>query len=122
MSDISYNISYRVSKGFLNAQVNAFGITARMVDTGMLSQTLTLSANAVSISTANLARAGLAFLQNLSTHTAQTASIGIEAGGSFVGFTTLRAGEPAMMRLTAGTDYQVKGGAGARLRVDITEG
>lgn len=122
MSDINYTISYRVSKGFLNAQVNAAGVTASMSQTGMLSQTLTLSTNAVSISTANLSNVGLAFLQNLSTHTAQTASIGIEAGGSFVGFTTLRAGEPAIVRLATGTTYQVKGGAGARLRVDITEG
>lgn len=122
MSDINYTISYRIAKGFLNAQANAVGATADMSNTGMLSQTLTLSTNAVSISTANLSSVGLAFLQNLSTHTAQTASIGIEAGGSFVGFTTLRAGEPAMIRLTSGTDYKAKGGAGARLRVDITEG
>lgn len=122
MSDINYTISYRVAKGFLNAQVNAAGVTAEMTDTGMLSQTLTLSTSAVSISTANLARVGLAFLQNLSTHTAQTAAIGIEAGGSFVGFTTLRAGEPAILRLSTGTTYQAKGVAGARLRVDITEG
>lgn len=122
MSDINYTISYRVAKGFLNAQVNASGVTADMNDTGMLSQTLTLSTNAVSISTANLSSVGLAFLQNLSTHTAQTASIGIEAGGSFVGFTTLRAGEPAIMRLSTGTAYQAKGATGARLRVDITEG
>ena len=35
---------------------------------------------------------------------------------------TLRAGEPAILRLSSGTTYQAKGGAGARLRVDITEG
>ena len=122
MSDINYSISYRVSKGFLNAQVNAGGVTAAMSNTGMLSQTLTLSTNAVSVSTANLSNVGLAFLQNLSTHTAQTASIGIDAGGSFVGFATLRAGEPAILRMTSGTTYQATGGAGARLRVDITEG
>lgn len=122
MSDINYNISYSVSKGFLNAQANAAGVTASMSQTGMLSQTLTLSTNAVSVSTANLSSVGLAFLQNLSTHTAQTASIGIDAGGSFVGFATLRAGEPAIMRLTSGTAYQAMGGNGARLRIDITEG
>ena len=121
MSDINYSISYRVQKGFLNAQVNASGVTADMAQTGLLSQTLTLSTNAVSISTANLSSVGLAFLQNLSTHTAQTAAIGIDAGGSFVGFTTLRAGEPAILRMTSGTTYQATGGAGARLRVDITE-
>jgi len=122
VSDINYTINYRIAKGFLNAQVNAAGVTASMSQTGMLSQTLTLSTNAVSISTVNLSSVGLAFMQNLSTATQQTASIGIEAGGSFVGFATLRAGEPAIVRLTAGTTYQARGGAGARLRVDITEG
>jgi hypothetical protein len=122
MSDINYSVSYRISKGFLNSQVNAAGVTASMVNTGMLSQTLTLSTNAVSISTASLSSAGIAFLRNLSTHTAQTVSIGIAAGGSFAGFTTLRPGEPAILRMTSGTQYQATGGAGARLRVDITEG
>lgn len=122
MADISYSVSVRVSKGVLSNTVNVAGVTASMAQTGMLSQTLTLSTNAVSISTANLSSVGLAFIQNLSTHTAQTASIGIEAGGSFVGFTTLRAGEPAVVRLSNGTTYQAKGGAGSRIRVDITEG
>lgn len=121
MSDINYSIAYRVSKGFLSNSVNA-GVTAEMSQTGMLSQTLTLSSSAVSINTANLGSVGLAFLQNLSTATIQTAAVGIDAGGSFVGFTTLRAGEPAILRLSSGTTYQAKGGAGARLRVDITEG
>lgn len=122
MADINYSVAVSVAKGFLANTVNASGVTADMSQTGLLSQTLTLSTNAVSISTANLASVGLAYLQNLSTHTAQTAAIGIEAGGSFVGFATLRAGEPALFRLTSGTTYSVKGGAGARLRVDITEG
>lgn len=122
MSDINYSITYRVSKGFLSNNVNANGVTASMADTGLLSQTLTLSSNAVAITTANLSSVGLAFIQNLSTATLQTAAVGIMAGGSFVGFATLRAGEPALMRLTSGVDYQATGGAGARLRVDITEG
>lgn len=122
MPDISYSISYLVSKGFLSNSVNAIGVTANMTNTGLLSQTLTLSTNAVSISTANLTSVGLAFLQNLSTSTIQTAAIGIAAGGSFVGFATLRAGEPAIVRLSSGTTYQATGAAGARLRVDITEG
>lgn len=122
MSDINYSITYRVAKGFLNAQVNANGVTASMSDTGMLSQTLTLSSNAVSISTANLAGVGLAFLQNLSTATLQTAAVGILSSGNFVEFARLRAGEPALLRLTSGATYQARGGAGARLRVDITEG
>lgn len=122
MSDINYNISYRVAKGFLNNSVNAAGVTATMSQAGLLSQTLTLSTNAIAIQTDTLSSVGLAFLQNLSTATAQTVTIGIEAGGSFVGMTTLRAGEPAIFRLSTGTEYKAIGGAGSRIRVDITEG
>lgn len=122
MSDINYSISYRVSKGFLNSSVNANSVTADMSVTGLLSQTLTLSTSAISISTANLSSVGLAFIQNISTHTSSTCTVGIDAGGSFVGFATLNPGEPAILRLTPGTDYSAKGAAGARLRVDILEG
>lgn len=122
MADISYSVSYRISKDFLNSSVAANNVTANMTLTGLQSQTLTLSTNAVSISTANLGSVGMAFLQNLSTATASTCQIGIGAGGSFAPFVTLRSGEPAIMRLTTGVDYQAKGVAGTRLRVDITEG
>lgn len=122
MADISYSVSYRIAKDFLNAQVASNNVTANMSLTGLQSQTLTLTTNAVSISTANLGSVGVAFLQNLSTATASTCQIGIEAGGSFAPFVTLRSGEPAIMRLTAGASYSAKGVAGTRLRVDITEG
>ena len=106
MPDISYSVSYRISKDFLNSSVAANNISANMSLAGLQSQTLTLSTNAVSISTA----------------ANSTCAIGIEAGGSFVGFTTLRAGEPAIMRLTPGTNYRAIGTSGTRIRVDITEG
>ena len=122
MADISYSVSYRIAKDFLNAQVASNNVTANMSLTGLQSQTLTLTTNAVSVSTANLGSVGVAFLQNLSTATASTCQIGIEAGGSFAPFVTLRSGEPAIMRLTAGASYSAKGVAGTRLRVDITEG
>lgn len=122
MADISYSIAVKVDKQFLANNINANGVTASMALTGLKSDTYTLSTNASSISTANLGTVGLGFLRNLSTATAATVQIGIEAGGSFVSFATLRAGEPAVMRLSTGTQYQVKGTAGGRLRVDITEG
>lgn len=122
MPDITYSVSYRVSKDFLNSQVAANNVTANMTLTGLQSQTLTLSTNAVSISTANLGSVGVAFLQNISTAASSTCQIGISAGGSFAPFTTLRPGEPAIMRLTTGVDYSAKGVSGSRLRVDILEG
>lgn len=122
MADITYSVSYRLDKDNLNNVVNVANVTAAMSQVGMSSITLTLTTNAVSISTANLSSVGLAFLRNLSTATASTVTIGIEAGGSFVGFASLRAGEPAICRLAPGTTYSAIGGPNSRLRVDITEG
>lgn len=122
MPDISYNVSLKLDKDFLNNSVSVANVTASMSQAGMSSMTLALSTTATAISTASLSSVGLAFLRNLSTATASTVTIGIESGTSFVGFATLRAGEPAILRLTPTTSYQAIGSAGSRLRVDITEG
>ena len=122
MPDISYNVALKLDKDYLNNSVSVVNVTATMSQVGMNSMTLALSTNPVSISTANLTSVGLAFLRNLSTATAATATIGISEGGSFVGFCTLRAGEPSIFRMSSGKDYQAIGTAGTRLRVDITEG
>lgn len=112
----------KVNKGFLQADVNARGVTAAMTSDAMISTTYALSTNAVSISTANLSSVGFGVFRNLSTATASTAQIGIAGGGSFVSLATLKAGEPALFRLSTGQQYQAVGTAGTRLRVDITEG
>lgn len=122
MADLSYSINVRVDKDYLSDSMSANSVTATMSLTGLKSDTYTLSTNAVSISTANLANVGLAFIQNLSTATASTVTVGLEAGGSFVGMTTLRSGEPALFRMSTGTEYKAIGTPGSRLRVDITEG
>lgn len=122
MPDITYSVSLRVDKDYLSNSVNVGGATADMSQAGMKSVTLTVSTAATSISTANLSSVGVAFVRNLSTSTSSTVTIGIDAGGSFVGFNTLRAGEPAIYRLTPGTEYSVIGTSGSRVRVDITEG
>ena len=122
MPDISYNVSMKLDKDYLNNSVSVVNVTATMSEVGMNSMTLALSTTPVNISTANLTRVGLAFLRNLSTATASTATIGVSAGGSIAGFCTLRAGEPAIFRMSAGKDYQAIGTTGTRLRVDITEG
>ena len=122
MPDISYNVSLKVDKDFLNNSVSVANVTANMSQVGMQSVTLTLSTNAVQITTANLSSVGLAFMRNLSTATAATVTVGIDAGGSFLGFNTLRSGEPAIYRQTPGINYFAVGTTGTRLRVDITEG
>lgn len=122
MADITYAVSLKVDKGNLVNQVQVMQMTATMSKAGYSSLVYDLTTNATAISTANLTTVGMAFLRNLSTVAASTAQIGIEAGGSFVGFTTLRGGEPSLVRLSAGTEYRAIGVAGTRLRVDITEG
>lgn len=122
MADVSYSMSMRVSKGYLDDLVSISGGTATMDNVGMKSLTITLSTNATSISTANLTAVGMAFMRNLQTSTASTVTIGVDNGG-YAGFSELRSGEGAMLRLVGGVDYQAKGTAeGDRLRVDITEG
>lgn len=122
MADINYSMSMRVSKGYLDDLVSIAGGTATMDAVGMKSLTITLSTSATSISTANLTSVGMAFLRNLQTSTSSTVTIGVDSGG-FAGFSTLRSGEAAILRLAAGIDYQAKGTAeGDRIRVDITEG
>ena len=122
MADVTCTVSMKVNKGFLQADVNARGVTAAMTSDAMISTTYALSTNAVSISTANLSSVGFGVFRNLSTATASTAQIGIAGGGSFVSLATLKAGEPALFRLSTGQQYQAVGTAGTRLRVDITEG
>jgi len=122
MSDITYSMSLKVDKNNLVNQIQVSQVTASMAKAGYSSLVYDLTTNATAISTANLTTVGLAFLRNLSTAAASTAQIGIEAGGSFVGLTTLRGSEPAIFRLSAGTDYRAIGVAGTRLRVDISEG
>ena len=123
MADVSYSMSMRVSKDYLDDLVSISGGTATMENVGMKSLTITLSTNATNISTANLTSVGMAFMRNLQTSTASTVTFGIDSGGSFLGFGTMRSGEGALFRLASGTDYKAKGTAeGDRLRVDITEG
>lgn len=122
MPDISYGITLNVSKGYLSDQVSVQNVTANMSAVGMKSDTYALSSTPTAISTANLSSVGLAFLRNLSTATASTAQVGIDEGGSFVSFSTMRAGEPQLFRMSPGTNYVAIGAAGTRLRVDIVEG
>jgi hypothetical protein len=122
MADISYGVSLSVNKGFLDARIQVNNVTASMSEAGMQSLTYSLSTNPVNVTTAGLSSVGMAFLRNLSTGTISTAQVGIDAGGSFVSLATLRAGEPAVFRMSSGLNYQAIGTAGTRLRVDITEG
>lgn len=122
MADINYGIQVRVDKGYLSNAITISGVTATMDVAGLQSDTYVLSGTPTSVSTAGLTGVGLAFLRNLSTATAATCQVGVVAGTALMPFVTLRSGEPAVLRLATGASYQATGTAGARLRVDITEG
>lgn len=122
MPDVSYGVSLVVNKGYLNSQIQISNVTADMSIEGMQSLVYTLTTTPTDMSTASLTNVGLAFLRNIATSTVATVQIGVDSAGSFVGFATLRAGEPSLLRLTPGKSYQAIGSSNARLRVDITEG
>lgn len=122
MPDISYNVGLKVDKDYLSNFVSVANVTATMSQAGMSSVTLSLSTNVTNISTASLSSVGVAFLRNLSTDTAATVTVGVNSGATFVPFGTLRAGEPAVLRLASGASYAAIGASGSRLRVDVTEG
>jgi hypothetical protein len=122
MADVSYSVLFRVDKDNFFNQINVTQVTATQSRGGYRSVVMDLSTAYSSISTANLSSVGLAFLRNLATSSAATVQIGIEAGGSFGSFGTLRGGEPAILRLTPGVDYAAVGVTGSRLRIDIAEG
>lgn len=122
MPDISYQASISVTKDFLDTRISVTNVTANMSEVGMQSLTYSLTTNTTSLSTAGLTTVGLAFLRNLSTATVSTAQIGVLSGSNFVSFATLRAGEPAVLRLSGGAQYRAIGTTGTRLRVDVTEG
>lgn len=122
MPDINYGVQIRIDKDFLSNSLSVNNVTATMATVGMKGDTYVLSGTPTNISTANLSAVGMAFLRNLATATVATCQIGIVAGTAFMPFATLRAGEPAILRLATGASYQATGTTGARLRVDITEG
>ena len=120
MADVSLSIMARVEKGNLSHSFSAQNITASMASVGMKSMTLSLTtASNTSIDTSGMTNPGLCFMRNLSTATSSTAQIGIVQSGSFISFSTVKAGEPAVFRMTPGTSLYAKGTS--QLRVDIIE-
>lgn len=122
MADINYSILMNVSKNKLTTSISASGVTAAMASDGLQGATYSLSATPTNISTATLTTVGMAFFRNLSSSTAATCAVGVVSDGVMLPFASPRAGETAILRLASGASYQATGTAGARLRVDITEG
>ena len=122
MADINYNIQASISKGSFSQSLNAAGVTANIATAGMLSVTLNLGTSPTTISTATLGSVGLCLARSLATTTTHTASFGRYSGGTLYETVTLRAGEAAVLRLSAG-DYAAKAAVdGTRLLLHIVEG
>ena len=122
MADITLGTSISISRGLLSESIYVNNVTASMSQTGFKSTTYTVNSAATTLSTANLNAVGYALFRNLSPDTVSTISVAAVLGTATISFSTLRPGEPGMLRLSSGTSYQATGTAGAILRVDITEG
>ena len=122
MADITLGTSLSISRGLLSESIYVNNVTASMSQTGFKSTTYTVNSAATTLSTANLNAVGYALFRNLSPDTVSTISVAAVLGTATISFSTLRPGEPGMLRLSSGTSYQATGTSGAILRVDITEG
>jgi len=122
VADITLGTSLSISRGLLSESIYVNNVTASMSQTGFKSTTYTVNSAATTLSTANLNAVGYALFRNLSPDTVSTISVAAVLGTATISFSTLRPGEPGMLRLSSGTSYQATGTSGAILRVDITEG
>ena len=122
MADVNYTINGQVAKGSLSQSFAAAGVTASMTTTGMLAVTLNLGTATQQITTSTLSTLGLAFARSLATTGTHTVSFGRLDGTTLYDAVTLRAGEAAMLRLSAG-DYGAKAAvANSRLVLTVYEG
>jgi hypothetical protein len=122
MADVNYTITGQVAKGALSQSFAASGITADIATTGMLAVTLNLGTATQQITTSTLSTLGLAFARSLATTGTHTVSFGRLDGTTLYDAVTLRAGEAAVMRLSAG-DYGAKAAvANSRLVLTVYEG
>lgn len=122
MSDIAYSLQAQVSKGAFFQTFASGGVTADMSTAGMQTMTLNLGTSVTQISTANLNQVGLCIAKSLATTTTHTVSFGRYSGSTLYETATLRAGEAAIMRLSAG-DYAAKAAVeGSKFLIHILEG
>jgi len=121
MADLNMRLGLRASKGFLKYGADA-SFTSSMSLNGMKVQTLDLSPQPSSISTALLSTLGICFAQSLATTPTVTMSFGRLVGTNLYSVCTLKAGEAALLRLSSG-EYAAKADvANSQLLLTIMEG
>lgn len=121
MADINFSINAQVSKGSFVQAINLSGITANMATAGVASVTLELDTSTTAINTATLGAVGYCFARSLATETTHTVSFGRLVGTNLYDSVSLKAGEAAWLRLSAG-DYAAKSAVnGSRILLTIYE-
>ncbi|MGA1562582.1 MAG: hypothetical protein ACO376_06320 [Gammaproteobacteria bacterium] len=121
MSDVSYTITGRVTKGSLRESFAASGVTASMATAGVSAVTLELDTTTSAVSTASLGAVGICYARSLATETTHTVSFGRLSGTNLYETVRLKAGEAAVLRLAPG-DYAAKAAVnGTRLVLTIYE-
>ena len=122
MADLTLSISMQVSKSFLSQSFQSAIVTASMSSTGLLTSTLNLGTSTTAVVTTSLSSLGMCFAKSLATETTHTVSFGRLVGTNLYSSCTLKAGEAALLRLTAG-DYAAQAAvANSKLLLTILEG
>jgi hypothetical protein len=123
MSNIQYSLSVNVNKPPFTLSLNADNVTAVQNTSGFLAQTLILGTTTSAVSTSSASALGFAFLRNIATATASTATVsfGRVSGTTLFDSVTLRPGEVSFLRLSPG-NYAAKAAvSGLPLLVQILE-
>jgi len=122
MSEITFSVGMQVQKDFLAQSFVASGVTAGMSSTGLLATTLNLGTSTTAVVTTSLSSLGMCFAKSLATVSTHTVSFGRLVGTNLYSSCTLKAGEAALLRLTAG-DYAAQAAvANSKLLLTILEG
>ena len=122
MVELTFSVGMQVQKDFLAQSFAASGVTASMSSTGLLATTLNLGTSTTAVVTTSLSSLGMCFAKSLATVSTHTVSFGRLVGTNLYSSCTLRAGEAALLRLTAG-DYAAQAAvANSKLLLTILEG
>ena len=122
MAELTFSVGMQVQKDFLSQSFAASGVTASMSSTGLLATTLNLGTSTTAVVTTSLSSLGMCFAKSLATVSTHTVSFGRLVGTNLYSSCTLRAGEAALLRLTAG-DYAAQAAvANSKLLLTILEG
>jgi hypothetical protein len=121
MADISYSVNLNVNAGALNQNLNASNITSDFATAGFLAVTLNVGTATQAIGTAAASNLGLCFARSLATAGTHTVSFGRLDGTTLYDSVRLKAGDAAILRLSAGNYAARSNAPDSRLLLQILE-